>query len=540
MKNQEETDPQSEKTQSELKRCISRLSYVGMGLSAELDKSLANLRRIVKSGEDETKIKKSIDQISKILRTMEDTAEPKSTLVNIAVKEADILQELLDQKLPVKLRVALQKQQEIDKEQAPTTLIINAIHQFLDEVEVTDQNSINNVVNAEPKVDANQQPKRSFFARFFNWNNTNEKTQVIVNDAAELPTLSVPDELKISLRHLVEQLSAMETYSHIGNQLTNKVEAVQFVKDLSKILESITGAFVEISGNEHRQFENFLKSLNKRIDRVNEFISNTVSYSKQVKDDSDQLDKDLKQSVTSIKHSVEKSDSLSDVKKNIYHKMDEIIERVNSFYRQQEESHEVLTQNLDKLQEQLRATEDESSRLKDDLAAQKVRAQTDPLTQLPNRYSYNEQLTQEYNRWRRYRSPLSLVIGDVDFFKKVNDDYGHDAGDEVLKRVSEFLQNELRESDFIARFGGEEFIILLPETNIIDSTKAINKLRQGIKGLKIKFGEDTIQIAMSFGISEFEDDDTTKKVFNRADKALYRAKEKGRDQVCCQRAKKTS
>jgi len=381
--------------------------------------------------------------------------------------------------------------------------------------------------------------KKGFFARLFNRGKSVESVQSAEKNTARPAKLSIPDELKDSLRHLVEQLSAMETYSHIGNKLTSKVEDVQLVKDLSEILESITGAFVEISGNEHKQFENFLKSLNKRIDRVNEFISNTVTYSQQVKDESSLLDKDLKQSVTSIKDSVESSDNLAEVKQNIYHKMDDIVNRVNGFYQQQEEAHENLNQNLDKLQEQLKATEDESLRLKEDLAAQKVRAQTDPLTQLPNRYSYNEHLTQEYNRWRRYRSPFSLVVGDIDFFKKVNDEYGHDAGDNVLKKVADYLQNELRESDFIARFGGEEFVILLPETNLIDATKAINKLRQGIKGIKVEFEGQTIQVAMSFGISEFDDDDTPKNVFNRADKALYRAKEKGRDQVCCQRAKKT-
>ena len=95
----------------------------------------------------------------------------------------------------------------------------------------------------------------------------------------------------------------------------------------------------------------------------------------------------------------------------------------------------------------------------------------------------------------------------------------------------------LRESDFVACFGGEEFIILLPETSLVDATKAMNKIRLGIKNLKINHKGKAIPIAMSFGIAEFENNDTPKSVFDRADTALYRAKEKGRDQVGCQRAK---
>ena len=216
--------------------------------------------------------------------------------------------------------------------------------------------------------------------------------------------------------------------------------------------------------------------------------------------------------------------------------MDAIIKKVNRFYNDQEKSHQKLNLDLDKLKDQLQETEQESNRLREDLEAQKIRAQTDDLTKLPNRYSYSEHLTQEYNRWRRYRSALTLVVADIDHFKKINDTYGHAAGDLVLKQLAKYLQKELRESDFVARYGGEEFVILLPETTLVAATKAINKLRLSIKNLKVKSEDKNIQFAMSFGLSEFEDDDTPKDVFERADKALYRAKEKGRDQVCCQRA----
>ena len=81
------------------------------------------------------------------------------------------------------------------------------------------------------------------------------------------------------------------------------------------------------------------------------------------------------------------------------------------------------------------------------------------MTNLPNRYSYNERLTQEYNRWRRYRHSLTMVIGDIDLFKKVNDEHGHSFGDKVLRIIATFLSDGIRESDFVARFGGEEFTV---------------------------------------------------------------------------------
>ncbi len=533
---------------SELKRCISRLTFVGMGHSKELDSALADLRDVIKSNGDEKEIKNSVDTISSILRNLEDKEpELKSSNINLAVKETHLIELLLENKLPVKLKIALKKERkksEPKKAEEIAMSIANAINDFIGSIEA---NLEQDIAEKSEQVDTkeNQKKKGGFFANLFKKENTDD-SQVdsnhvengnANNEKLDKNSLIIPQDVKDSLQHFVEQLAALDTYHKVTKKLADKVNKVNLVSDLSEVVEMLTGAFVEVSGLEHRQFEIFLKSLNKRIDRVNEFITNTINYSQQVKDESNLLDQDLKTSVSSIKTSVDNANSLSEVKKNIYTKMDDIIKRVNRFYLQQEASSKNLSSNLESLQEQLKATETESSRLREDLAAQKIRAQTDPLTQLPNRYSYNEQLTQEYNRWRRYRNPLTLVIGDIDYFKKINDQYGHAGGDEVLKQISVFFRDALRESDFIARFGGEEFIILLPETDIIAATKTINKLRLSVKDLIVEFDGHKIQFAMSFGISEFEDDDTPKRVFERADKALYRAKEKGRDQVCCQRAK---
>jgi len=502
---------------SELKRSLARLSYVGMGLSSELDSALEKLRQVVKADASEREIKREIDQISKILVSLEDSAH--SGRASTPAATPNLLELLLKQKLPNRLKL------ELKKAHAKTTQ--------LDALEVADS-----IVQAIERFlrdmgDRNEVAKVGLFGKVRNFFGFLQSTRQV---ALEVEAEPIPEELKKSLQMLLNQLAAMDTYSEVAARLGSKVERLTFVSELAGVLELITSAFVEVAGHEHQQFENFLKSLGKRIDKVNAFIDSTVSYSQQVKDESLTLDRELQQSVGSIKSSVESSTSLGEVKSAIYQKMDNIVGRFDEFCRLQERNHKSLTGNLEQLRDQLKATEDESSRLKDELAEQKIRAQTDPLTLLPNRYSYNERLTQEYNRWRRYRSPLSLVIGDIDHFKKINDQYGHTVGDAVLKSVAMYLQEELRESDFIARFGGEEFIILLPETSLIDATKAINKLRQGIKQVKTTFENQSIQVAVSFGISEFENNDTPKAVFKRADDALYRAKDKGRDQVCCQRA----
>ncbi len=523
-------------TCTELKRALSRLSFVGMGLSDELDQELANLRKVIKNKGQLKDIKKVIDIISKILRTLDDDNQQSET----ANERLQLLTVLLKEQLPKGLKSRLkqvQKQSKPDDANGIIRSIADVIQSYVSKVE-------SDLVTANSPAQAVKKP--GFFSSLFFSKEKSEPTEekkdseIDYGQSGETQNtldISLPQKVKDSLQLLIDQLSSMDGYSEIAKLLSHEIEKISKIEQLSSILEMITHAFIEVSDQEHMQFEKFLKTLNTRIVRVNEFINQTLKFSKNSNADSKQLNLDLSSNISNIKDSLSNSKTLEEAKTTVFAHMDSISNQINQFCIKQENNSEALVTQMDRLTEQLRATEDEASRLKDDLAEQRLRAQTDPLTGLPNRYSYNERLTQEYNRWRRYRNSLTLVIGDIDLFKNVNDQHGHSFGDQVLKNIAEFLSAGIRESDFIARFGGEEFVILLPETHIVDATRAMNKLRQGISKLPINNNGETVPISMSFGLSEFENHDTAKDVFVRADKALYRAKEKGRNRVCCQRVK---
>jgi diguanylate cyclase len=179
--------------------------------------------------------------------------------------------------------------------------------------------------------------------------------------------------------------------------------------------------------------------------------------------------------------------------------------------------------------------EKQDADIREQLEKEKIRAVTDKLTGLPNREAYSERVHDEMLRWQRYQHPLSLAVLYIDFFKKVNDQYGHQMGDKVLKAVSSSVANRLREVDFIARFGGEEFVLLLPETNAEDAQHMLNRTRERLAKTQMKSknsdGEETkFTVTFSIGIAQFTDGDTSENVFERADKALYEAKENGRNQ----------
>jgi diguanylate cyclase (GGDEF)-like protein len=156
-------------------------------------------------------------------------------------------------------------------------------------------------------------------------------------------------------------------------------------------------------------------------------------------------------------------------------------------------------------------------------------ANIDALTELPNRRAFDEVFQQEIARSRRYDRPLCVAIGDIDHFKIVNDTFGHPAGDAVLKRLADFIRQDLRNTDHIARWGGEEFAILLPETGLDVADRLLNRLRANIANYVIP--EIGRAVTLSFGVTACTKSDDPGDLLERADRALYASKQHGRNEV---------
>lgn len=157
------------------------------------------------------------------------------------------------------------------------------------------------------------------------------------------------------------------------------------------------------------------------------------------------------------------------------------------------------------------------------------KATYDALTNIYNRSKFNEELEEHYNLFKRYKHPLCFAIFDIDFFKQVNDTYGHVVGDDTLITFSKTIDEAVRSTDIFARWGGEEFTLLMPDTNIEDGFKVVEHLRELIENVTFKIvGQKTCSI----GITQFKESDTIDSVLVRSDEALYEAKESGRNKVC--------
>lgn len=162
-------------------------------------------------------------------------------------------------------------------------------------------------------------------------------------------------------------------------------------------------------------------------------------------------------------------------------------------------------------------------------------ASTDPLTGLPNRRSFFSNAQKEFSRARRYKIPFSVMMLDIDFFKLINDTHGHGVGDEALKQFSTLLKECTRDTDVLGRYGGEEFVVMLPETPILNVHTLAERILKQCQSLTIKTSEGSCAFTVSIGLTEVkESDENMEEILKRADDALYQAKENGRNQ--CQEA----
>lgn len=180
------------------------------------------------------------------------------------------------------------------------------------------------------------------------------------------------------------------------------------------------------------------------------------------------------------------------------------------------------------LQDELRV---KNSQLEDLLSKVEYMAITDALTGLYNRRRFHDALSKEYDRSKRYSTPFSLVMLDIDHFKSVNDVYGHHIGDMVLRETAKVIQKSCRDVDTAARFGGEEFVVILPNTERDNALIGAERMRENVE--KLRFPEMDRKITVSIGISGLPDPDvdTEDKLIRCADMALYRAKQGGRNKT---------
>lgn len=328
----------------------------------------------------------------------------------------------------------------------------------------------------------------------------------------------------------------------IPSELNDEVAAVKEMllrslqpQEVEKVIIAIAELISEMRSrmqSEKTEIENFLKQLTTRLQEIDSSFQMNVATQRESFREGQALDDAVNVQVQGIEESVKKAEELTALKELVKQRVDTIRTHMQEFRSAEEQRLKKAEQQVEELTEKLESVQGESDKLRQRLQDERNQAMIDPLTGIPNRLAYNERLEQEVARWQRYGSPLVIAVWDVDRFKSVNDNYGHQAGDKVLTVIGKVLHKQSRDTDFVARFGGEEFVLLMPETNLDNAMVATEHLRKAVEATEFHFRGSRVPITISCGVSEFGQGDSSEQVFERADKALYQAKNSGRNRCC--------
>lgn len=331
------------------------------------------------------------------------------------------------------------------------------------------------------------------------------------------------------LQELLDQIEpppmAKENYQAAQQQIEQGLNWYELVPTLEDISIVVISAF----DRNQQEFESFLSRLNDRLLQAYKFISESEQANGAGREAGKQLSDSMREQVSAMQQSVDAATELDQLKAEVSARLDQIVAAMDQYQIGEQQREATLSEKLDALVAQVKNIEEASENAEQRIEEQRQKALKDVLTQLPNREAYNIRLEQEFERWQRYKRPLSMVICDVDHFKRINDNYGHLAGDKVLHIIAKTLRKHLRKTDFIARIGGEEFVVLMPETEQNQAFKVAEGVRKAIADCPFHFKEQPVSITMSFGMSEFAGGDSGESVFARSDKALYQAKKEGRN-----------
>ena len=355
---------------------------------------------------------------------------------------------------------------------------------------------------------------------------------VIGKEAASGKPVTNDAQIRAALAALLVELKRDASLAKDAQTLDEQLAEPLTVERLSPMLVALTEMVAQRIQRIERareEAEALLAQMVVQLDEISRFVADHHQNQHQARASSDSLNAQLTGEFKAISDSVEAGSDLQQIRSQVRHRLDTIGRHLQEFRQREEQRAEAMHARNEQMQKRVAELEAEAQKLQTQLHAEQQVSLLDGLTKLPNRLAYDKRMEEEMQRSKRFGQAVCVAVWDVDHFKKVNDTYGHRAGDRVLCNVADYLKSHARSTDFIARYGGEEFVMILVGTQIDNAMALLEKIRVAIAKLGFHYRGQPVPITISCGVSELKQNDSAESVFERADKALYQAKKQGRN-----------
>jgi diguanylate cyclase len=333
---------------------------------------------------------------------------------------------------------------------------------------------------------------------------------------------------------VLDRLALLPELKPVVGELRSRRHDHLGIHELADLLERVTRFATELRTQvqkEKLELQNIVQQLATRLEEISQNISGELAERNAGQEDCEQLNLRVTDEVKQLRLTAEGTSDIATLRQHLSARLDAISSHLTDFRIREETRVRTYRDRVTRMRTRIALLERESRSLHESLREEQRMAMIDALTGIPNRAAYDDRIEQEHKRWKRFARPVSILAWDIDRFKTINDAYGHKAGDKVLRVIGQHLARHVRDTDFVGRYGGEEFVMLLVGTDPGEARVVAEKIRLEISQLGFHFHDRPVSITASCGIAGFQDDDTPDAAFDRADKALYQAKEAGRN--CC-------
>lgn len=550
-----------------LKRGLVRVSIAADGIDPLLDRRLKELRGALRSDAPPNLLGSLLPGLERAVLAADQARQTRSEQVCAHLKK--LIRQLQDQQPPKNIDKALRAlSKQLD---APDNLALS-MPRLLQELTQLQANTLNNAPEQAPSglwsrlfskpgdatpttaearepteitedVPAEQPPAIALVPE--------SGAELDAADAGQLPDDNITASPKVSGNISGQEQSYSKVAAHIESILLNLLSEIQLLDqqeadcqrlreqvskglnwyELAAVVDALSSLVLNAQQSRQVEFERYLQQLNQRLSQFQGNLEEAQSSYIDSLEEGRTLEGAIRGEVEVLHDDVREADDLNSLKANVEAKLSALLSKVDQARELREKRDDQVSERLKTMVERIQVMEVEAQTFRTHLEEQRQQAMIDSLTGLANRAGLQKRMDEEYERWQRYGGQLLLVVLDVDHFKSINDRFGHLAGDKVLRLISMQLSRRLRKTDYIGRFGGEEFVVLMPGTSLEQGAIALEELRAGIEASPFHFKNEPVPVTISIGYTQFSHGDTLDSVFERADQAMYRAKDQGRNRA---------
>jgi diguanylate cyclase len=360
-------------------------------------------------------------------------------------------------------------------------------------------------------------------------------TVVAVDAAAPVPTITFPAtdiHTRLAIKSLLERLAARDPKDPAAPALIAELAGAKNDSTLAKIVTraaDLVHEHGEQLQRERLQTAEILAEVTKRLDEMAAYLSDSNHANRTHFEDTQTYNDTVMSHVRELTDAVAGATELGVLQSLVNARLERVGQHVSNFRAQEEFRLLEVNGRAERMRTRIAELEREASDLHSRLDNEKQGARIDPLTGIANRKSFEERFAHEIAQMPRAPLPVAMLLWDLDSFKAINDSYGHRAGDRVLQSVAACFMAAVRGNDFVARIGGEEFVMLLSGTKIEQAMLIANQVRSAVEALRFHFRGTPVRVTVSCGLTQLKENDVADAAFDSADGALYRAKHGGKN-----------